>query len=143
MAYQPGNVVLVPFPFTDLSTAKVRPAVVVSSLGYQATEPDLILGAITSQVAIATGPYDYVLADWQAAGLRFPSAFKPSSPRLIPRASSIRSAHWSPPTGLRSSGGCVKCSTSEPFAQSPAAPQGRPWLDEHAYQDSRRATVSR
>jgi mRNA interferase MazF len=99
MAYQPGNVVLVPFPFTDLSTAKVRPAVVVSSLGYQATEPDLILGAITSQVAIATGPYDYVLADWQAAGLRFPSAFKPvlatlDPARVVHRVGALVTADW-------------------------------------------------
>ena len=26
---------------------------------------------------MATGPLDYVLSDWQAANLRFPSAFKP------------------------------------------------------------------
>jgi mRNA-degrading endonuclease toxin of MazEF toxin-antitoxin module len=30
MAFQRGDVVLVPFPFSDLSTTKVRPAVVVS-----------------------------------------------------------------------------------------------------------------
>lgn len=77
MAFQRGDVVLVPFPFSDLSATKVRPAVVVSSSLYHATEPDLILAAITSKVAAATGPLDYVLDDWQAAGLRYPSAFKP------------------------------------------------------------------
>ncbi len=77
MAFQRGDVVLVPFPFSDLSTMKVRPAVVVSSSLYHATEPDLILAAITSQIAMATGPLDYVLLDWQAAGLRCPSALKP------------------------------------------------------------------
>jgi mRNA interferase MazF len=77
MAFQRGDVVLVPFPFSDLSTTKVRPAVVVSSALYHEAEPDLILAAITSKVAAATGPFDYVLKDWQTAGLRYPSALKP------------------------------------------------------------------
>jgi mRNA interferase MazF len=64
-------------PFSDLSTTKVRPAAVVSSARYHAHEPDILLVALTSQVQAATGPFDYVLADWRAANLRFPSAFKP------------------------------------------------------------------
>ncbi|MBL7065625.1 MAG: type II toxin-antitoxin system PemK/MazF family toxin [Anaerolineae bacterium] len=72
-----GDVVLVPFPFSDLSTTKVRPAVIVSSTLYHSTEPDLLLAALTSRVAAATGPFDYVLNDWRAAGLRYPSALKP------------------------------------------------------------------
>ena len=58
MALQRGDVVLVPFPFSDLSATKVRPAVVVSSPLYHATEPDLMLAALTSNVAAATGPLD-------------------------------------------------------------------------------------
>jgi mRNA interferase MazF len=77
MAYQRGDVLLVPFPFSDLSTTKTRPAVVVSSGHYHRSEPDLILAAVTSRTAAATGPFDYVFQDWRAAGLRFPSAFKP------------------------------------------------------------------
>lgn len=77
MAFQRGDIVLVPFPFSDLSTTKVRPAIVVSSSLYHTTEPDLILAAITSKVATAMEPLDYVLNDWQAAGLRYPSALKP------------------------------------------------------------------
>jgi mRNA interferase MazF len=77
MAFRRGDVVLVPFPFSDLSTSKVRPAVVVSSPLYHTTEPDMILAAITSQVGTATGPMGYLLRDWQAAGLHYPSALKP------------------------------------------------------------------
>ncbi|MCW5853685.1 MAG: type II toxin-antitoxin system PemK/MazF family toxin [Anaerolineae bacterium] len=76
MAYQRGEVLLVPFPFSDLSATKVRPAIVVSSPLYHANEPDIILAAITSQIT-TIGPLDCVLQDWQTAGLRFPSAFKP------------------------------------------------------------------
>jgi len=77
MAFQRGDVVLVPFPFTSLRDSKVRPAVVLSSAKYHATEPDVILGAITTNLAGAATPVDDVLADWQAANLRYPSAFKP------------------------------------------------------------------
>jgi|GEM_PF-167558 len=77
MAFHRGDIVLLPFPFTDLSARKVRPAVILSSSAYHATEPDLILGALTTNLAAATAPVDYVLADWQVANLRFPSAFKP------------------------------------------------------------------
>lgn len=77
MTYQRADVLLVPFPYSDLSTTKVRPAVIVSSSQYHQDEPDLLLAAITSNVAGATGTLDYVLKSWQAAGLKFPSPFKP------------------------------------------------------------------
>ena len=48
-----GEVVLVPFPFTDLSSAKQRPALVVSADDWNAAQPDVVLVAITSQT---TGP---------------------------------------------------------------------------------------
>jgi len=44
-----ADIVLVPFPFTDQSTTKKRPAVIVSSSAYHRQRPDLILMAITSQ----------------------------------------------------------------------------------------------
>lgn len=44
-----GDVVLVPFPFTDQSTRKKRPAVIVSSALYHRNRADVILMAVTSQ----------------------------------------------------------------------------------------------
>lgn len=77
MNYAFGDVILVPFPFTDQSTTKQRPAVVVSSHGYNMQRPDLILLAITSQVR-ASLPFGAMLvADWQTAGLIKPSVCKP------------------------------------------------------------------
>jgi len=77
MAYSFGEVVLVPFPFTDQSGAKKRPAVVVSSHGYNASRRDLIIMAITSQVRTPLGFGEALVADWQAAGLIKPSVLKP------------------------------------------------------------------
>ena len=48
MTYEFGEVVLVPFPFTNQSTQKQRPAAVISSRAYNATRLDLILIAVTS-----------------------------------------------------------------------------------------------
>ena len=84
MTFHRGDVVLVPFPFSDLSTTKVRPAVVVSSALYHSTEPDILLAALTSQVTAAIGPFDYLLQDWRSANLRFPSALKPVLMTLDP-----------------------------------------------------------
>lgn len=48
----------------------------LSSDVYHANRPDYILGLITTQVAAAIGPTDYLLQDWASAGLRQPSAFR-------------------------------------------------------------------
>lgn len=77
MTHQRGEVVLVPFPFSDLSTTKVRPAIVVSCTAYHEGEPDLLLAAITSNLVAASGSFDYTLEKWREAGLKFPSALKP------------------------------------------------------------------
>ena len=66
-AYSFGDVILVPFPFTDQSQAKQRTAVVVSSSRYNAERPDLVLVAITSQVRTPSGFGEILVQDWQAA----------------------------------------------------------------------------
>ena len=68
-----GDVLLVPFPFSDQSTAKQRPAVIVSSSAYNAQRPDLILLAVTSQQQQS----EVVVHRWREAGLLKPSVFKP------------------------------------------------------------------
>lgn len=96
MPFEFGNVVLVPFPFTDQSTTKRRPAVVVSSRGYNAARPDLILMAITSQLRPSTGFGDLWLRDWRSSGLLKESAVKPIfatvEQRLIIRSLGVLSA---------------------------------------------------
>lgn len=74
--YEFGDIVLVPFPFTDQSTTKRRPAVVVSSAAYNRERPDLILMAVTSQLRPAAGIGEVTVREWQAAGLLKPSAIK-------------------------------------------------------------------
>lgn len=53
--YKRGDIVLVPFPFTDFSTLKQRPALVISSEAFNRSREDIILVAITSQSNSARG----------------------------------------------------------------------------------------
>jgi len=76
-AYSFGDIVLVPFPFTDQSTAKKRPAVVVSSDIYNRQRLDIIIMAVTSQMRSAAYLGDIVISEWQPAGLLTPSVIKP------------------------------------------------------------------
>jgi mRNA interferase MazF len=62
---------LVPFPFTDLSATKTRPAVVVSTDAYRHETGSFLVAMITA--ASHDTSYDYALRDWQAANLLKPS----------------------------------------------------------------------
>jgi mRNA interferase MazF len=72
MPYRRGDVIAVPYEYSDLTGGKVRPAVIISSDAYNLTRPDVVAAGISSRVTKA-GPYDHILADWAAAGLRYPS----------------------------------------------------------------------
>jgi mRNA interferase MazF len=75
--YKFGDVVLVGFPFTNLQTAKKRPAVILSSEEYNTSRPDIILMAITSRVRHPLITGEALVSNWEEAGLIRPSIFKP------------------------------------------------------------------
>ena len=69
-AYYRGSVVLVPFPFTDLSGRKRRPALVVSPDGFH--QEDLILCAITSRVPDDVAGHEVLLEPTDVVDRRLP-----------------------------------------------------------------------
>jgi mRNA interferase MazF len=71
-----GDVVLVPFPFTDLAGVKRRPALVLTGADYNVVMGDVIIAQITSRVSAPLRPGDYLVADWQGAGLLAPSLLR-------------------------------------------------------------------
>jgi mRNA interferase MazF len=75
--YSFGDVVLVPFPFTDQTTSKKRPAIVISSRDYNFNRPDIVLMAVTSQVRQPAPFGDTSVIHWEQAGLIKPSVMKP------------------------------------------------------------------
>ncbi len=75
--YNFGDVALVPFPFTNQTTTKKRPAVVVSSPVYHRERPDIILMAVTSQMRPSALFGEVIITRWKEAGLLKPSVIKP------------------------------------------------------------------
>ncbi len=75
--YKFGDIILVPFPFTDQSTSKKRPAIVISSDNYNRYKPDIILIAVTSQVNATLQFGEVLINDWAGAGLLKSSLVKP------------------------------------------------------------------
>ncbi|HLA77179.1 MAG TPA: type II toxin-antitoxin system PemK/MazF family toxin [Vicinamibacteria bacterium] len=75
--YSFGDGVLVPFPFSDQTGLKRRPAVIVSSAEYQARRRDLVIMAITSQTGFRPAFGEFTITEWKKAGLITPSAVKP------------------------------------------------------------------
>lgn len=72
-----GDVLLVPFPFTDQVGSKKRPGVVVSKDEYNASRRDVVILAISSQVRVPLGYAEAMVSHWQEAGLLKESVFKP------------------------------------------------------------------
>lgn len=84
MAYQRGDIVLIPFPFADLSASKTRPAVVVCSQLYQEVRSELLLAYVSSQVSKANPQIDTILKNWSEAGLLKPSFVRPKIAAIEP-----------------------------------------------------------
>jgi mRNA interferase MazF len=77
MSWQRGDVVVVDFPFVDRFGSKNRPALIVSSSTYHAERPqDSIVAVISTQIQRYNGGTDYLIQDWQAAGLSQPSVLR-------------------------------------------------------------------
>ena len=78
-----GDVVVAPFPFSDLRASKRRPALVVATL----TGDDVILCQITSQAVADSYAVSLTDPDFTSGGLRQASNIRPN--RLFTAESSI------------------------------------------------------
>lgn len=76
--YKQGDVVLVPFPFTDLTATKQRPALVISNDNLNARNSDAVLLAITSQIPATLQPEEFLIpaVDQRDCGLPKSSLIK-------------------------------------------------------------------
>ncbi len=79
-----------PFPFTDLSAIKQRPALVLSPDRSNKVRPDLVVAAITSQIPTTLGDDEVLLS---GNGLKETGLPKPSMIKL----SKIFTIHSVPP----------------------------------------------
>jgi len=70
VTFEPFDIVVVPFPFTDRNAEKRRPALVVSSTEFNRGHRHSILAMITS--TSGEWPSDVIIRDWREAGLPVP-----------------------------------------------------------------------
>lgn len=72
LSYSKHDIILVRYPFSDLSNSKVRPAVVISA---PHPSQDILITPLTSKVgSLIEG--EFALSEWSAAGLNVSTAVK-------------------------------------------------------------------
>ncbi len=69
------DIILVPFPFTDLSETKKRPALIISPDKYNLGD-DVVILFVTSHVTKVRNTGDYIIQHWKESGLPKPSLIK-------------------------------------------------------------------
>ncbi len=67
--YKTGDILLLPFPFTDLSSSKKRPALVLSTILSKKLPAIYIVAMITSQIGSENILGDIQPLSWKEAGL--------------------------------------------------------------------------
>jgi mRNA interferase MazF len=72
---EPGDVAIVPFPFTDMAVAKPRPALALSARTVNANSGYTVFAMITT-AARSRWPQDVPLQDAAAAGLQAESIMR-------------------------------------------------------------------
>jgi len=85
MPFEPGQILLVEFPFTDHGSAKMRPVVVVSLHAFNLGE-DFVALPISSRVG-GNDPYSFAVLStssyFSATGLKYDSSVKWTKPMTI------------------------------------------------------------
>lgn len=71
-----GDIVLIPIPFTDLSSQKRRPVVVISNDAYHTTTTDIVVVAMTSNPAPTPYSFSITSADLSQGTLNHPGTIR-------------------------------------------------------------------
>jgi len=106
---QRGDIVLVPFPFTDLSGQKVRPVLIISP---DPVGNDVLLAFISSVIPTTLEATDYVLDTIHPAfpqtGLKAISIFRMSKLATLHRSLSLRRLGSAAPDLQKALDACLK-----------------------------------
>ncbi len=69
------DIILVPFPFTNLTSVKQRPGLVLSPDSYNKGQ-DVVIAFITSNLQSLQRVGDYFIENWEESGLPKPSMIR-------------------------------------------------------------------
>ncbi len=76
MTPEQGNIVLIPVPFTDLSSKKRRPVVVISNDAYNRKTQDIVVVAMTSNPATVDYGLTVTSSDLEKGKLNHPGTVR-------------------------------------------------------------------
>jgi len=98
MNYDPWDVLLVPFPFTDRGIVKQRPAIVINKNDYQCKTGHLIMLMVTGAKK-SSWDSDIKITDLGTAGLNIPSSirfkmFSIDERMVVKKAGSLAKQDW-------------------------------------------------
>lgn len=78
MTFNQREIILIPFPYSDLSQNKKRPAIILSNSGYNSNNEDVICCAITSNPRNYANSVEIKTTDLDSGNLRYDSRVKPN-----------------------------------------------------------------
>jgi len=85
-----GDIVLIPVPFTDLSSSKRRPVIVISSDAYNKRSADVIVVAMTSNPAQTTYSFTISNADLAKGSLNRPGTVRADKVYTLAQSIAVR-----------------------------------------------------
>ena len=71
-----GEIVLIPVPFTDLSSTKRRPVIIISNDDYHQTTVDMVVVAMTSNPTISSYSFTITTSDLTQGSLNRPGTVR-------------------------------------------------------------------
>lgn len=74
----PFDIILVPFPFSDLTAVKKRPCLILCVLHPKGPDAHYVVSMMTSSTAPISFPHDVALEDWKKAGLPKKTTVRPA-----------------------------------------------------------------
>ncbi|MCG8607093.1 type II toxin-antitoxin system PemK/MazF family toxin [bacterium] len=93
--YRKWDIVLVRFPFTDYTGSKKRPALIISPNEFNKLQ-DVLITFVTSRLEVPPRIGDYVIVQWQKAGLPKPSLIRMKFATIDKSIISKRLGHLAP-----------------------------------------------
>ena len=90
MTPEQGDIVLIPIPFTDLSSHRRRPVIVVSNTGYNRKTADIVVVAMTSNPAVVDYSFTITSADLVRGTLNRPGKVRVDRIYTLAQAITIR-----------------------------------------------------
>jgi mRNA interferase MazF len=85
-----GDILLIPVPFTDLSSQKRRPVIVISNDSYNRSCLDLIVVAMTSNLTISAYGFQITNADLVDGALNRPGSVRADKVYTLARSIAIK-----------------------------------------------------